>query len=87
MASFEIEWKPSAVRELRKLPKEIVARIVAAVEALAQDPHPPGARKLAGSWHTYRIREGSYRIIYDFNATNIVITIVRVAHRREAYRR
>jgi mRNA-degrading endonuclease RelE of RelBE toxin-antitoxin system len=39
MASFEIEWKRSAVRELRKLPKEIVVRIVTAVEALAQDPH------------------------------------------------
>ena len=47
MASFEIEWKRTAARELRKLPKEIMARIVAAVEALAQDPHLVGARKLA----------------------------------------
>jgi len=87
MASFEIEWKRSAVRELRKLPKEIVVRLVAAVEALAQDPHPIGARKLAGSQHTYRIREGSYRVIYEVDASTVVITIVRVGHRREIYRR
>jgi mRNA interferase RelE/StbE len=87
MASFEIEWKHSAARELRKLPKDIVARVVAAVEALATDPHPVGALKLAGSQHTYRIREGSYRIIYEVDATTVVITIIRVAHRREVYRR
>jgi len=87
MASFEIKWKPSAIRELRKLSKEVIARIVAAVEELAQDPHPAGARKLSGSRHTYRIREGSYRVVYDVDATTVVITIVRVAHRREAYRR
>jgi mRNA interferase RelE/StbE len=87
MASFEIRWKPSAIRELRKLPKEMIARIVAAVEELAKDPHPTGARKLSGSRHTYRIREGSYRVVYDVDATIVVINIVRVAHRREAYRR
>ena len=48
MASFEIEWKRSAAKELRKLPKDVMARIVAAVEELAIDPHPPGARKLKG---------------------------------------
>jgi mRNA interferase RelE/StbE len=87
MASFEIEWKRSAVRELRRLPKEIMARIVAAVDALATDPHPIGARKLTGSQHTYRIREGSYRVIYEVDSLTVVITIVRVAHRREVYRR
>ena len=87
MASFEIEWKRSAVRELRKLPKEIVVRIVTAVDALAQDPHPIGARKLAGSQHTYRIREGSYRVIYEVGASTLVITIIRVGHRREINRR
>ena len=87
MASFEIEWKRSAAKELRKLPKEVMTRIVAAVEALAANPHPANARKLAGSEHTYRIREGSYRVIYEVDATSVTITIVRVAHRREVYRR
>ena len=87
MASFEIEWKHSAARELKKLPKDTIGRIVSAVEALATTPHPAGSRKLAGSEHTYRIREGSYRVIYEVGPGNVRITIVRVAHRREVYRR
>ena len=87
MASFEIEWKRAAAKELRKLPTDLMVRIVAAVEALAADPRPVGARKLAGSEHTYRIREGSYRVIYEVDAARLTITIIRVAHRREAYRR
>lgn len=87
MASFEIEWKRSAAKELKKLPKDVMARIVAAVEELASDPHPSGARKLKGSEHTYRIREGSYRVIYEVNIRAVIITVVRVTHRSEAYRR
>ena len=86
MASFEIEWKHSAARELRKLPREVIARIIAAVETLAVDPHPTGSRKLEGSEHTYRIREGPYRIIYEVGRRDLAIRVVRVAHRREAYR-
>lgn len=63
MASFEIEWKRTAGKELRSLPKGMILRIIAAVDGLAGDPHPVGARKLEGSEHTYRIREGSYRVI------------------------
>jgi mRNA interferase RelE/StbE len=87
MASFEIEWKHSAARELKKLPKDMIVRIVSAVEALATNPHSAGSRKLAGSEHTYRIREGFYRVIYEVDLASVTITIVRVAHRREVYRR
>jgi mRNA interferase RelE/StbE len=87
MASFEIEWKRSAAKDLRKLPKDIIPRIIAAVEGLAIDAHPVGARKLEGSEHTYRIREGPYRVIYEVNAKGVTITIVKVRHRSEVYRR
>lgn len=85
MASFEIEWKRSAAKELRKLPSDIMLRIIAAVEGLAADPHPVGARKLEGSEHSYRIREGPYRVIYEVERSTI--TIIKVAHRREVYRK
>lgn len=65
MDSYEIKWKRSAVKELKQLPKEIIARILRAVESLANDPFPAGVKKLVGSNHTYRIREGDYRVIYD----------------------
>jgi mRNA interferase RelE/StbE len=87
MASFEIEWKHSAAREIKKLPKDMIERIVSAVEALATNPHPAGSRKLAGSEHTYRIREVSYRVIYEVGRGNVTITVVRVAHRKEVYRK
>jgi len=87
MASFEIEWKRSATKELRKLPNDMIPRIIAAVEGLAVEPNPVGTRKLEGSEHTYRIREGSYRVIYEVDFKGATITIVKVAHRSEVYRK
>ena len=86
MASYRIEWRSSARRELRKLSPAIVARVIEAVSALADDPRPGGCRKLRGSEHTYRIRTGTYRIVYEVLDARLVIEIVRVRHRRDAYR-
>ena len=86
MASFTIEWKPSALKELRSLPRDAVARIVAAVEGLAQNPFPASSKKLVGSKHTYRIRIGDYRVVYNVLAGELVIEVIRVAHRRDVYR-
>jgi mRNA interferase RelE/StbE len=87
MESYRIEWKRSAVKELKKLPKEVVLRILQAVEDLPVNPHPTGVRKLIGSEHTYRIREGSYRIIYTVLASSLSIEIIRVGHRKDVYDR
>jgi mRNA-degrading endonuclease RelE of RelBE toxin-antitoxin system len=56
MASYRIEWKTSASRELRSLPKDVLAEIVARVTDLGDDPFPAGVKKLAGAEQTYRIR-------------------------------
>ena len=64
MDSYKIAWKRSAIKELKSLPKEVVARIVQAVGQLTENPFPPGVKKLVGSERTYRIREGSYRVIF-----------------------
>ncbi len=87
MESYKVEWKRSAVKELKQLPKESVERILKAVEQLPVDPYPSGVRKLVGSEHTYRIREGSYRIIYSIVASTLVIEIIRVGHRKDVYDR
>jgi len=65
MASFQIEWKNSALKELQKLPRQIVTRVVAAVDELSGNPFPQGVRKLVGSEYSYRIRVGDYRVIYN----------------------
>lgn len=63
MASFQIEWKNSALKELQKLPRQIVSRVVAAVDELSTDPFPQGVRKLVASEYSYRIRVGEARHI------------------------
>ena len=87
MASYSIEWKRSAAQELKKLPREVVGRILTAVEQLATEPYPSGVRKLVGAEHTYRIRVGDYRIIYSVMASALIIEIIRVGHRRDVYNR
>ena len=79
MASYRIEWKRSAQRELRKLPRPMI-------EKLAYDPHPHGARKLVNSDITYRLRVGDYRIVYDIFEKKLIIEILRVRHRKDAYK-
>ena len=85
MASFTINWKPSALRELKALPKDMIARVVGAVKSLEANPHPPGSKKLTGSEHTYRIREDDYRVVYNVLAKQLLIEVIRVAHRRDVY--
>ena len=87
MESYKVEWKPSAVKELRKLPKDVIAKILKAVEQLPENPYPLGVRKLVGSEHTYRLREGSYRIIYTVLSSSLIIEIIRVGHRKDVYNR
>jgi len=86
MASYKIEWKNSAYKELQKLPRPIIPRVVAAVSDLAADPFPHGVKKLVGSEFSYRIRIGEYRVVYEVFESRLLIEIVRVRHRKDVYR-
>jgi mRNA interferase RelE/StbE len=85
MASYSIEWKSSAVKEPRKLPKSAIAKILPAIEAFVNTPRPDGVRKLTGSENTYRIRVGEYRVVYNILDQRLVIEIIRVRDRKDAY--
>ena len=87
MVSYKIEWKQSARKELKKLQKKTISRILQTIETLPGNPHPPGSRKLHGAEHTYRLRTGDYRIIYSVYSDILTIEIVRIGHRREIYKR
>ena len=86
MASYKIEWKQSAKKELKKLDKQIIPRILQAVENLAENPYSSGSKKLIGSDSIYRIRVGDYPIVYNIKSSVLVIEIIKVGHRREIYR-
>ncbi|WP_252177483.1 type II toxin-antitoxin system RelE/ParE family toxin [Endozoicomonas sp. 4G] len=81
-----MSWKKSAQKELRKLPKATVIKLVALAESLVNDPHPEGCRKLSGTEHTYRVRSGDYRIVYQVDNGQLIIEVVKVGHRKEVYR-
>jgi mRNA interferase RelE/StbE len=87
MALYSIEWKRSAAKDFKDLPKDVISRILDAVEQLAADPSPHGAKKLLGSEHTYRIRQGSYRIVYTVSKATLVVEITRIGHRKDVYDR
>lgn len=85
MDSYKIEWKHSAIQELKDLPKEVVPRIVKEIGDLSMNPHPHGVKKLSGSERTYRIRQGSYRVVYTVTKTTSVVEIIRIGHRKDVY--
>ena len=87
MASFQIEWRKSTKKDLRRIAVVEVRKIVAAVSALAQDPWPHGCTKMQGSDCAYRIRVGDYRVIYEIYEDRVIIEIIRVRHRRDVYRK
>jgi mRNA interferase RelE/StbE len=87
VASYKVFIKRSAAKELEAVgSKTDRRRLVARIRSLAIDPRPPGCQKLSGA-EKYRVRQGDYRIVYSIEDDRLIITIVRVAHRREAYRR
>ncbi len=87
MDSYEIVFKPSVEKDLRRLPGKLVARIIRRIEELKLDPFPRQAVKLSGTERLYRIRVGDYRIIYEVDTEVKRIVIHYVRHRREVYRR
>jgi mRNA interferase RelE/StbE len=57
-----------------------------AISSLADNPRPHNCKKLMGASNQYRLRKGSYRIIYTLNNKTKEVTVFRIRHRREAYR-
>jgi mRNA interferase RelE/StbE len=86
VASYRLFIKPSAVKEIEAIPtKRDRRRVVDRIESLADDPRPPGCQKLSGA-DKYRVRQGRYRILYAIQDDRLVVIVVRVAHRKHAYR-
>ena len=85
MASYRIEVKRSAAKELEVLPVKDRRRIVSKIGALVNNPRPAGCEKLSGR-EKYRLRQGAYRILYAIDDDRQLVTVVKVGHRRDVYR-
>jgi mRNA interferase RelE/StbE len=86
MAGYRLVFRRSVAKDLRQIPKADVARILACVRTLEETPRPHGSERLSGQ-ERYRIRQGNWRILYEISENERVVTVVRVGHRREVYRR
>ena len=84
---YNITIKPSALKELGKLPKAAIKKTERAIDALAKEPRPLGVKKLKGiDEDLYRIRVGDYRIIYSIEDEIKIIDILRIGHRKDIYK-
>jgi mRNA interferase RelE/StbE len=87
MASYEIQWKRSAEKDLKGINKQYIPRILKAIETLSDNPFPSHHRKLHGAESSYRMRIGDYRVIYQVDLKNKLIIIYHLRHRKEVYRK
>ena len=83
---YRVLLERAAEKDLSRLASEIHHRVIAAIQALAAHPRPPGCRKLAGSKNDWRIRVGDYRVVYEIAYEIRIVRVNRVRHRREVYR-
>ena len=82
---YRVTLAASAKRELIALSANAIERILPKIRELANDPRPPGCKKLRGGRNLWRIRIGDYRVVYTVNDTTKTIDVTRIAHRREVY--
>jgi mRNA interferase RelE/StbE len=85
MTVYEIFFKRSVSKDLAKIPRKDLKRIMLRIELLSKNPRPIGCEKLSGQ-EKYRLRQGVYRILYSIQENELTIWIVKIAHRREVYR-
>ena len=84
MTNYKVVVKKSVAKDLRNIPNKDVARILERINVLCKNPRAEGCIKLSGQ-DRYRVRQGIYRIIYEIQDSELVIFIVKVAHRGEVY--
>ena len=88
MASYRLIIKRTAAKELAGIPgKKDRQRLVERIRKLADEPRPAGAEKLSGTRDKYRIRQGDYRVLYEIQDDALIVYVVKIAHRRDVYRR
>jgi mRNA interferase RelE/StbE len=85
VASYKVLIKPSAVKELELIPKKDRQRIAAKIQALSDNPYPPGCHKLSGQ-ERYRLRQGNYRIVYEIQGKELIVYVVKIGDRKEIYK-
>lgn len=86
MANYSLAFKKSVAKDLRNIPNKDVKRILKCIESLCKNPRADGCIKLSAQ-ERYRVRQGLYRIVYEIKDTELIILVVKVAHRSVVYKK
>ena len=84
MASYRLEFKKSAIKELNSLPNKEIKKIINAINQLIEEPCSLNSKKLTAS-EVYRMRVGDYRILYEIKDNVLIIYIIKIGHRKDIY--
>jgi mRNA interferase RelE/StbE len=87
VARYFVEVKPPARKELEALPDSVLARVIQKITSLGETPRPAGCKKLKGYEDQWRVRAGDWRVVYIIDDRRKLISVTRIAHRREVYER
>ena len=85
MPKYSVRFVRSARKELEQLPDVALQRIFPRIEALAENPRPPGCKKLRGATDLWRIRVGNYRVVYQVTDAVLLVEIRAVGDRKDVY--
>ncbi len=83
---MNIAFHPDVYKQLQQLPRPVFSAALNVIITLTHNPRPTGIKKLVGSRSDWRTRIGEYRIIYEIDDTAKSVTVLKVEHRRDAYR-
>ncbi|MEV6324492.1 type II toxin-antitoxin system RelE/ParE family toxin [Nocardia sp. NPDC051787] len=83
---MRIEFHPDTLKQLQRLPRDVFEAALQAIIGLSKEPRPAGAKKLVGSRDDWRVRIGQYRIVYEIDDEEQLVTIYTVAKRSDVYR-
>jgi len=86
MGVYKVYFKKSVLKDIEKIPKKDLRRIIKRIESLTNDPRPADHEKLTGQ-ERYRIRQGNYRIVYSIQDDELTVWVIKVGHRRDVYRK
>ncbi len=86
MGRYRVVFRKSVAGDLRKISNRELRKILVKIKSLSEEPRPFGVEKLSGQ-ERYRVRQGNYRVIYEINDDEVVVVVVKVAHRSSVYRK
>ena len=83
---YSVEVKSTALKEISRLPSYVSSKTFFVIDSFVSEPRPKGCKKLLGSMNRWRVQIGDYRILYEIDDSNHIVTVFRVIHRKDAYK-